>query len=213
MYRPAEQPDTGLGGTHRAEAIQMSWTIDPAHTVVGFSAKHLGVSTVRGQFREFDGSFDLTEDGDVTRAKGHVTVQAASIDTGNEQRDGHLRSGDFFEAEKYPTVEFELKSVTPAGGDQYKVTGDLTIKGITREVTLDYEHNGIVEDPFGNTKIGGTLTGSIDRSTWDLKWNVPLGGGGLLVSDKIKLEIDGELAKTAEAVAEEVAQETAGSKV
>ena len=191
----------------------MAWTIDSAHTVVGFSAKHLGVSTVRGQFRTFDGEFDLPEDGDVTRARGRVTIQTASIDTGNDQRDGHLRGGDFFEADTYPTIEFELKRVSPAGGDQFKVTGDLTIRGITREVTLDYEHNGIVQDPFGNTKIGGTLTGTIERSAWDLKWNVPLGGGGLLVSDKIKLEVDGELAKSAAVVAEEVAEETAGSQV
>ena len=191
----------------------MSWTIDPAHSVVGFSAKHLGVSTVRGQFRTFDGEFNLPDDGDVTRATGRVTIQAASIDTGNDQRDGHLRGGDFFETEKYPTMEFVLKSVTPAGGDQFKVTGDLTIRGITREITLDYEHNGIVDDPFGNTKIGGSLTGTVERSGWDLKWNVPLGGGGLLVSDKIKLEIDGELAKSAAVVAEEVAEETAASQV
>ena len=191
----------------------MSWTIDPAHSVVGFSGKHLGVSTVRGIFREFDGDFDLPEDGDVTKARGRVTVNVASIDTGNEQRDGHLKTGDFFDAENHPTIEFVLKSVTPAGGDQYKVTGDLTIRGVTREVNLDYEHNGIVEDPFGNTKMGGSLTGTIDRTEWDLKWNVPLGGGGLLVSNKIKLEIDGELAKSAAVVAEEVAEETAGSQV
>ena len=191
----------------------MSWTIDPAHTIVGFSAKHLGVSTVRGLFREFEGEFDLPEDGDVTKASGRVTVRAASIDTGNEMRDGHLRAGDFFDVETYPTVEFELKKIEPASGDNYRVTGDLTIRGITREVVLDYEHNGIVQDPFGNTKIGGTLTGSIDRSNWDLKWNVPLGGGGVLVSEKIKLEIDGELAKSAAVVAEEVAEETAGSQV
>lgn len=191
----------------------MSWTIDPAHSVVGFSGKHLGVSTVRGIFREFDGDFDLPEDGDVTKARGRVTVNVASIDTGNEQRDGHLKTGDFFDAENHPTIEFVLKSVTPAGGDQYKVTGDLTIRGVTREVNLDYEHNGIVEDPFGNTKMGGSLTGTIDRTEWDLKWNVPLGGGGLLVSNKIKLEIDGELAKSAAVVAAEVAEETAGSQV
>ena len=187
----------------------MTWTIDTAHTTVGFSAKHLGVSTVRGVFRTFEGDINLPDDGDLTKGHGRVVVQVGSIDTGNEQRDGHLRNADFFDVENHPTLTFEAKSVT-RDGDRYRVVGDLTIKGVTREVSLDLEDAAVVEDPFGNTKVGGTLTGTINRSDWGLKWNVPLGGGGLLVSDRIKIEVDAELAKDKEAVAEEVAQE-AGS--
>ncbi|HEX4579060.1 MAG TPA: YceI family protein, partial [Candidatus Dormibacteraeota bacterium] len=134
-------------------------------------------------------------------ARGTVTIDAASIDTDNEQRDAHLRSPDFLDVEKYPTITFTLKRVERAG-DDYKVIGDLTIKNITNEVALDYEHSGVVVDPYGNTKVGGTLTGTIERSKWDLKWNVPLGGGGLLVSEKVKLEIDGELGQAKEEVTE-----------
>ncbi|HET9050372.1 MAG TPA: YceI family protein [Candidatus Dormibacteraeota bacterium] len=187
----------------------MTWTIDTAHTSVGFSAKHLGLSTVRGQFTSFRGDVDIPDSGDLTKATGRVVIDTASIDTGNPQRDGHLRAGDFFNTEAYPEMVFDLRGVEAAGEDRYRVTGDLTLLGVTRPVTLDFEHNGIVVDPFGNTKLGGTLTGTINRSDWGLKWNVPLGGGGLLVSEKVKIEVDGQLAKSKEAVAEEVAQETA----
>jgi polyisoprenoid-binding protein YceI len=131
-----------------------------------------------------------------------VTIQAASVTTNSEQRDGHLKAADFLDVEKYPEIVFKLKSIAP-DGDNFKVTGDLTIKDVTKEITLDYEHSGSVVDPFGNTKVGGTLTGTISRSDWGLTWNVPLGGGGFLVSEKVKLEIDGELAldKPVEAVA------------
>lgn len=179
----------------------MGWSLDPHHTYVGFSAKHLGVATVRGHFNKVDAEVELDDPEDPTTARGTVTIDAASIDTDNEQRDAHLRSPDFLDVEKYPTITFTLKRVERAG-DGYKVIGDLTIKGITNEVALDYEHSGVVVDPYGNTKVGGTLTGIIDRSKWDLKWNVPLGGGGLLVSDKVKLEIDGELGQDKEEVKE-----------
>ena len=107
-------------------------------------------------------------------------------------RDGHLKGADFLDVEKYPEIVFKLKSIAPEG-DHFKVTGDLTIKDITHELALDYEHSGVVQDPYGNTKVGGTLTGIMTRADWGLNWNVPLGGGGLLVSEKVKLEIDGEL--------------------
>ncbi len=187
----------------------MSWTLDPHHTTVGFSAKHLGVATVRGSFSKVDAEVSLDDPEDPTTASGTITVDAASITTGNEQRDGHLRAEDFFDVEKFPTITFKVTSVERAG-DNYKVSGDLTIKDVTEEIVLDYEHNGVAVDPYGNTKVGGSLTGTIERGRWGLKWNVPLGGGGLLVSDKIKLEIDGELAKDKEAVAE-AAQVEAGT--
>jgi polyisoprenoid-binding protein YceI len=170
----------------------MSWSLDPHHTAVTFSAKHLGVATVRGRFTQITSALDLDDPNDPTTGRGTITVQTASVDTGNEMRDGHLKGADFFDVEQYPTITFTLKSIAKAGND-YAVTGDLAIKGVTKEITLDYEHNGSVVDPYGNTKVGGTLTGSINRNDWGLAWNVPLGGGGLLVGEKVKLEIDGEL--------------------
>ncbi len=187
----------------------MSWTLDPHHTVVAFSAKHLGVATVRGQFAKvLDAKLELDDAEDPTTASGTVTVDSASITTGNEQRDGHLRSPDFLEVEKYPTIVFALKSVEQSGSD-YQVRGDLTIKDVTKEITLEYEHGGVVVDPYGNTKVGGTLTGTINRTDWGLRWNVPLGQGGLLVSEKVKLEIDGELGEDKAAVDESSQAEAA----
>ncbi|MBV9099481.1 MAG: YceI family protein [Candidatus Dormibacteraeota bacterium] len=179
----------------------MSWTLDPAHTAVAFSAKHLGVATVRGRFTKVEADLELDNPEDPSTARGTVTIDARSIDTGNEQRDGHLRNADFLDVDNYPTITFTVRSVEP-DGDVYRASGDLTIRGVTKPVTLEYEHSGVVTDPFGNTKVGGTLTGAINRTDWGLNWNVPLGGGGLLVSEKVKLEIDGELAEAKEAVAE-----------
>jgi polyisoprenoid-binding protein YceI len=186
----------------------MSWSLDPHHTYVGFSAKHLGVATVRGHFAKVEAELELDDPEDPTTGRGTVTVDTASITTGNDQRDEHLRSPDFLDVAQYPTMTFTGKRVERAG-DDYKVVGDLTIKDITNEVTFDYEHSGVVVDPFGNTKVGGTLTGTIDRGRWGLKWNVPLGGGGLLVSEKVKIEIDGELAEDKQEAAESAQSEAA----
>jgi polyisoprenoid-binding protein YceI len=186
----------------------MTWSLDPHHTSVAFSAKHLGVATVHGRFGQVTADLELDDPNDPTTGSGTVTIQAASITTGSEQRDGHLKSADFLDVEKYPEIVVKLKSVAP-DGDNYKVTGDLTIKGVTKEITLDYEHSGSVVDPYGNTKVGGTLTGTINRTDWGLSWNVPLGGGGLLVGEKVKLEIDGELGQDKPAEAEPAAAEAA----
>jgi polyisoprenoid-binding protein YceI len=191
----------------------MTWSLDPHHTSVSFSAKHLGVATVRGRFDQVSADLDLNDPNDPTTGKGTVTVKAASITTGSEQRDGHLKSADFLDVEKYPDIVFSVKKVIKKG-DQYEVVGDLTIKDVTNEITLDYEHSGVVIDPYGNTKVGGTLTGTLNRSDWGLTWNVPLGGGGFLVGEKVKVEIDGELgqdkpAEAAPAAAEAPAAATA----
>lgn len=188
----------------------MPWTLDTAHTTVGFSAKHLGLSTVRGHFTRFAGEVELDDSADPTTGKGRVEIDAASIDTGNEQRDTHLRSADFFDVENHPKIVFESRSVRPAGADTFEIEGDLTIKGITKPVTVQYEHGGTMTDPYGNLKVGGSMTATISRGDWDLKWNVPLGGGGVLVGEKIKIEVDGQLAKTAEAVRQEVEVEAKG---
>lgn len=186
----------------------MAWVIDPAHTTIGFSARHMGLSTVRGGFTRFDGSVEV-DPSDPTTARGRIEVDMASVDTGNEQRDQHLRSGDFFDVERYPKMVFEAKSITRTGDDRYKVVGDLTIKDVTREVELDYEHAGAGQDPFGNHRIGGRLTGTIKRSDWGLTWNVPLEAGGWLVSDKIRIEVDGQLTETSDAAEEQAEAEAA----
>ena len=188
----------------------MTWSLDPHHTAVTFSAKHLGVATVRGSFSDVTAALELDNADDPTTGSGTVTVKAASITTNSDMRDGHLKGADFLDVEKYPDIVFTLKSVAPAG-DHFKVTGDLTIKDITHELVLDYEHSGSVAVPFGNTKVGGTLTGIMTRADWGLNWNVPLGGGGLLVSEKVKLEIDGELTQDKPAEAAPAAEAAAGA--
>jgi polyisoprenoid-binding protein YceI len=185
----------------------MAWTIDTAHSSVGFVARHMGLSKVRGQFTEFRGEVE-GDPSDITTAKARFEIDTASVDTGNPDRDGHLKSPDFFDVENYPTMTFVTTSIE-ADGDDYKVTGDLTIKDQTHPVELAYEHGGDLQDPFGNRKIGGSLSGTIKRSEWGLTWNVPLDSGGWLVSDNVKLEIDLQVAETKEAIDEEVKQEEA----
>lgn len=187
----------------------MAWTIDPAHSSVGFTARHLGLSKVRGLFTRFSGEVD-GDPSDLTTASGRFEVEMASVDTGSPDRDAHLKSADFFDVEKYPAMTFASRSVVKEG-DDFKVVGDLTIKDITREVTLDLEHGGEQTDPYGNRKVGGTLTGTINRSDWGLTWNVPLDSGGWLVSEKIALEIDLQVAENKQAVEEEVGAEKAMS--
>jgi polyisoprenoid-binding protein YceI len=163
---------------------------------------------VRGHFTTVAGDVELDDPNDPTTGSGTITIDAASIDTGNAQRDGHLRSADFLDAEKYPTVTFKVTKVEQIG-DRHRVDGELTIRDVTKPVSLDYEHGGTAVDPYGNTKVGGTLTGTINRKDWGLTWNVPLGNGGLLVSDTIKLEIDGQIAQSKEAAKESAEAETA----
>jgi polyisoprenoid-binding protein YceI len=181
----------------------MRWIIDPAHTVVAFSAKHLGLTTVHGRFTRFEGELDIDDGANPSSASGRVDIETDSIDTGNADRDAHLRSPDFLDVENHPKMTVEARSIEPAGDDRFRVTVDLTIRGITRPVTLDYEHAGIVTDPFGNTKAGGRLSGTINRLDWGLTWNVPLGGGGLLVSENVRIEVDGEVAQSAEEIHDE----------
>ena len=184
----------------------MAWTIDTAHSTVSFSARHMGLAKVRGQFDTFTGEID-GDPNDITTARGRLEIDLASVDTGNSDRDAHLRSADFFDVEKHPKMTFVSRSVTPAGDGTYKVVGDLTIKGITKEVELTYEHGGDGIDPYGNRKVGGTLTGTIKRSDWGLTWNVALETGGWLVSDKIQIEVDLQVAASPEAVEEEARAE------
>ena len=180
----------------------MAWSIDRVHSTVEFTARHMGLSKVRGRFTEFRGEIE-GDPTDISLARARFEVDLASVDTGTEARDTHLRSADFFDVDKFPKMVFQSKSITPSGDGTYQVVGDLTIKDITHEVRLRYEHGGEGVDPYGNRKAGGTLTGVIKRSDWGLKWNVPLDGGGWLVSDKIGLEIELQVAETADAASAE----------
>ena len=184
----------------------IAWTIDTAHSSVSFKARHMGLSKVRGQFTSFRGEIE-GDPTDVTTAKARIEIDLASVDTGSADRDTHLKSPDFFDVENHPTMVFESTSVA-RDGDDYKIVGDLTVKGISRKVELAYEHGGEATDPYGNRKIGGALTGTIKRSDWDLTWNVPLDTGGWLVSDNVTIEIDLQVAEGQEAVEQEEAAES-----
>jgi polyisoprenoid-binding protein YceI len=167
-----------------------TWTIDPSHTDVGFTARHLMVTKVRGKFGAVEGTVTVADD--ITQSTADVTVQMDSVDTGNADRDAHLKSADFFDVEQYPTMTFKATSF-----DGENLTGDLTIKNVTKPVTLEVDFNGVATDPWGNTKAGFEAEAEVLRKDWGLEWNVALESGGVLVSEKIKLHIDVQLVKNA----------------
>jgi len=179
----------------------MSWNTDPQHSSFEFAVRHMVVATVRGRFDEFTVDADIDES-DLTRSRGTVRVRTASVDTREEQRDAHLRSPDFFDAEQYPELTFVIKDVEGSDGD-YRITGDLTIKDVTREVTLEAEITGPVADPWGNTRLGLSASGKLNRKDYGLTWNVVTEAGGLLVGDDVKISIEAEFVKVAEAAAAE----------
>jgi polyisoprenoid-binding protein YceI len=166
-----------------------TFAIDSAHTDVLFSAKHMMVTTVRGTFREVAGSVELDET-DPSASKADIVVRTASIDTGFGARDNHLRSADFFGADEYPELRVVSTSVKPAGGDQYVVTADVTIRDITRPVAFDVEFLGFYRGMDGSRRAGFSAKATVDRKDWGLDWNVALEAGGWLVGDKVKLEVD-----------------------
>jgi polyisoprenoid-binding protein YceI len=169
------------------------WEIDLAHTSAQFGIRHLMVSTVRGDFRKVTGTVNLDEE-DVTKSTIDATIDVASINTGIEKRDEHLRSPDFFDAAKYPTMTFKSKKIETAGEGKYKVTGDLTLHGMTKEVVLDVEGNLTpVKDPMGKTRIGGMATTKINRKDFGLAWSKTLETGGVVVGDEVTITIDTEL--------------------
>jgi polyisoprenoid-binding protein YceI len=172
-----------------------TWEIDPAHTILGFSARHAMVAKVRGKFNEFAGSFTI-DGANPANSKADLTIQAGSIDTGNADRDGHLVSPDFLDAAQFATLTFTSTSIA-VSGDSIKVTGDLTVHGVTKPVTIDYEFTGISQDPWGNTKIGFEGHAKINRKDFGLVWNAALETGGVLVGEDIKLELDVEATKKA----------------
>jgi polyisoprenoid-binding protein YceI len=174
--------------TAAVDDIAGDYTLDITHTRIGFSARHAMVTTVRGHFGEFEGSAHLdTTDPAASSAK--VNIRAASISTGQADRDAHLRSADFFDVETFPEIGFVTTSVTRDAAT-WTVTGDLTIKGVTNPVTIEFESTGSARDPFGNLRVGFEGATTINRKDWGLTWNAALETGGVLVSEKIKLEFD-----------------------
>lgn len=170
------------------------WNFDPTHSQVEFSAKHMMVTTVRGRFNEVTGTI-VADEANHANSSVDVEIAAASIDTRNEQRDAHLRSADFLDVENYPTISFKSTGIDVLAADNLKVTGDLTVHGVTRPVTLDATINGQGKSPFGTEVAGISLEGSINRKDFGLNWNVALETGGVLVSDKIKIDIEIEAVK------------------
>lgn len=164
-----------------------TWNIDPTHSTVGFVARHLVISKVRGSFRSFSGAIIISDqqlDSSVS-----VSIDMESVDTADESRDGHIKGEDFFDVAKFPTMTFTSTKVTQEGED-FEVTGDLTIKGVTRSVILELEFNGVSKDPWGGTRAGFSAETEINRKDFGLEWNVVMETGGVLVGEKIKIELD-----------------------
>lgn len=182
----------------------MSWYIDPAHTQVEFSVKHMMIATVRGRFAKFSGEI-LVSDQDLLKSSVVGSVEAASIDTHDANRDAHLRSADFFDAETYPVLSFRSTAIQKVSGERYQVTGQLTIKDVTREVVFDVSDEGRGKDPWGNLHWGFSASTSINRKDFGLNWNVALEAGGWLVGDTVKISADVELVFKPEAEPEKVA--------
>ncbi|MBQ0996083.1 YceI family protein [Streptomyces sp. RK62] len=170
-------------------ALTGDYTIDPAHSTLGFVARHAMVTNVKGKFLDFSGSLHL-DGSDPAASTASLDIKMDSIDTGSADRDGHLKSADFFKTDEFPTMTFRSTKAEVLGGDDYRITGDLTILGTTRPITIDLEFNGAAKDPFGNERVGFEGKAEILRSEWGLTWNAALETGGVLVSDKIKLNFD-----------------------
>jgi polyisoprenoid-binding protein YceI len=179
-------------------ALTGTYAIDPTHSRIGFVARHAMVTKVRGSFNEFEGSgfFDAERP---ERSTLHLTITAASIDTRNPDRDGHLRSNDFFDMENHPEIRFASTAVEELDAETYRVTGDLTIKGVTKPVTIDFEYTGAAVDPFGNQRIGFEGATTVNRKDWGVNWNAALEAGGVLVGEKVTLEFEVSAIRTGDA--------------
>ena len=168
--------------------IAGEYTLDPSHSRIGFSARHAMVTKVRGNFEQFEGSATV-DTANPANSSVKVVIEAASVTTHNEQRDGHLKTPDFFDVENYPQLTFVSTDVA-RDGSEWAITGDLTINGVTKSVTVPFEETGSAKDPFGNTRVGFEGEVTIDRTEWNLSFNAALETGGVLVSEKVKLEFD-----------------------
>jgi polyisoprenoid-binding protein YceI len=167
------------------------WSIDPAHTSAEFVGRHLMVTKVRGGFGAVTGTIDVADD--PRESSVEIVIETASVSTGDEDRDGHIKSGDFFDVESFPQMSFVSTAVEPIG-NSWNLIGDLTIKDVTKPITIEFGFNGIVDDPWGNSKAAFSGTATILREDWGLNWNVALDAGGVLVSKKITIEIEAQAA-------------------
>ncbi|WP_406092155.1 YceI family protein [Streptomyces sp. NBC_01013] len=184
-----DAPATTVAVDPALAALTGDYTIDPAHSSIGFTVRHAMVTNVRGSFGEHEGSLKL-DGSNPANSAASIDVKIASVDTGIADRDGHLVSGDFFDAEKFPLMTFRSTAAEQLGGDTYRVTGDLTIKDVTRPLAIDLEFNGSATDVYGNERVGFEGSADILRSDWGLTWNAALETGGVMVSDKVKLNFD-----------------------
>jgi polyisoprenoid-binding protein YceI len=180
--------------TTAAAAALTTWTIDPAHSHVEFAVRHLMISTVKGRFGVVTGTVK-TDDADPAKGEVEVSIDAASIDTREAQRDAHLKSADFFHVDQFPAITFRGSRIRDVNGDRFRLTGDLTMHGVTREVTLDVTSEGRGKDPWGGERAGFSATTKIKRSDFGLTWNQVLETGGIAVGDEIKISLDIEAVK------------------
>jgi polyisoprenoid-binding protein YceI len=170
-----------------------TWNVDKVHSSVEFQVKHLGIATVKGQFNDFEGTLEVGPDG----ASAHGSVKVASVDTREEQRDEHLRSPDFFDVANYPEITFSSSAITPVEQDTFEIEGEFTIHGVTRPLKLEATIEGTETDPQGNPRVGLSATAQINRSDFDMKFNMALGSGNVVVSDKVKILLDVSAVKAA----------------
>ncbi|HEY6729272.1 MAG TPA: YceI family protein [Polyangiaceae bacterium] len=173
-----------------------TWNLDAGHSGIGFSVRHLVFAKVRGRFSAWSGSLELDEE-NLAQSSVQVSIDAASIDTGTPDRDAHLRSPDFFDVANYPKLSFRSNRVEALGGDRYRVYGDLTIRDVTREVVLDSEFSGKAKDPWGNDRVAFTAKTSVDRRDFGLKWNQALETGGVVVGERVDIELEIQAVKGA----------------
>lgn len=181
--------DTATAAGADTATLTGDYTLDPAHTTLGFVARHAMVTNVKGNFEQFEGTLHL-DGSDPAKSTASLDIVMDSITTGTPDRDAHLKSADFFKTDEFPTMTFRSTRAEALGGDDYRITGDLTILGVTKPVTIDLEFNGAAKDPFGNERVGFEGKAEIKRSDWGVTWNAALETGGVLVSDKIKLNFD-----------------------
>lgn len=165
------------------------WALDPTHSEIAFKVKHMMFTNVSGRFDSFEATAE-TEGDDFETARIRFSGKTSSINTGSDDRDKHLRSADFFDADQFPEITFEANGFTKKSGDQYSLTGDLTLHGVTKPVTLDAEYGGLLQDPWGNTKAAFSITGKVNRKDWGLNWNSALETGGVLVSEEVRFAIE-----------------------
>ncbi|MGW2364285.1 YceI family protein [Streptomyces sp. NPDC001667] len=177
-------------------ALTGEYTVDPTHSSIGFTVRHAMVTNVKGSFTEHEGTLRL-DGSDPSRSTASLDVRIESVDTGMKDRDAHLRGADFFEAERFPLMTFRSTTAQQLGGDRYRITGDLTIKDVTRPLSIDLEFNGSATDVYGNERVGFEGSAEILRSDWGLTWNAALETGGVMVSDKVKLTFDISAVKSA----------------